>query len=211
MAASFAGSDLGEVIRNQNDLQPGDIVLHKNTYGNFPSGAITHVSIASDKKGQILHQPTSGGSPKEGGIFNFAAGVRLGGSGGSFSSSTDSTSSTSGDQPETMEGLLSTLRSAVSSLNTSLGYAPASTSVDEASNAAVKAKDAKAQATKDATNKATAAAIQAATSQSKSSLVANQPPASKPVMLPGPSTIVPIEIAFAPTTSLYQPKITSFT
>jgi murein DD-endopeptidase MepM/ murein hydrolase activator NlpD len=86
MAASFAGSDMGAVVRSQSALQPGDIVLHKNTYGNYPTGAITHVSIASDKPGKILHQSTSGGPPKEGGIFKFAAGVRLGGGGviGSF-------------------------------------------------------------------------------------------------------------------------------
>jgi len=80
-AASFAGSDLGTVVRSQSSLLPGDIVLHKNTYGSFTPGAITHVSIASDKKGKILHQSTSGGPPKEGGIFNFAAAIRLGGKG----------------------------------------------------------------------------------------------------------------------------------
>lgn len=81
MAASFAGSDMGTVIRSASALQPGDIVLQKNTYGSYPPGAITHVSIASDKKGKILHQSTSGGAPKESGLFNFAAGVRLGGKG----------------------------------------------------------------------------------------------------------------------------------
>ena len=80
-AASFAGSDMGTVVRSQSSLLPGDIVLHKNTYGSFTPGAITHVSIASDKKGKILHQSTSGGPPKESGIFNFAAAIRLGGKG----------------------------------------------------------------------------------------------------------------------------------
>ena len=97
-AASFAGSDLGAVIRSQSALQPGDVVLHQNTYGSFPSGSVTHVSIASTNKGKIYHQPTSGGAPKEGGIFNFKAGIRLGGSGsvGTF----DSSSSTSGTNEE---------------------------------------------------------------------------------------------------------------
>ena len=80
-AASFAGSDLGTVIRNSGSLKPGDIVLHKNTYGNYGPGAITHVSIASDKKGKILHQSTSGGPPTETNIFSFAHGLRLGGEG----------------------------------------------------------------------------------------------------------------------------------
>jgi hypothetical protein len=89
-AASFAGSDMGAVIRSQSALQPGDVVLHKNTYGNYTPGAITHVSIASDKPGKILHQSTSGGAPKEGGIWNFAAGIRLGGSGTVGASDTES-------------------------------------------------------------------------------------------------------------------------
>lgn len=80
-AGSFAGSDMGQVIRNSSGLQGGDIVLQKNTYGSYPAGAITHVSIASDKAGSILHQSTSGGAPKESGLFNFAYGVRLPGSG----------------------------------------------------------------------------------------------------------------------------------
>ena len=80
-AASFAGSDLGTVIRNSGSLKPGDIILHKNTYGNYGPGAITHVSIASDKKGKILHQSTSGGPPTETNIFDFAHGLRLGGEG----------------------------------------------------------------------------------------------------------------------------------
>ena len=88
-AASFAGSDMGKVIRSQSALKPGDIVLHKNTFGNFGEGAITHVSIASDKKGKILHQSTSGGAPHETNMFKFAAGIRLGGTGseGEFSDS----------------------------------------------------------------------------------------------------------------------------
>jgi hypothetical protein len=88
-AASFAGSDMGKVIRSQSALKPGDIVLHKNTFGNFGEGAITHVSIASDKKGKILHQSTSGGAPHETNMFKFAAGIRLGGKGseGEFSDS----------------------------------------------------------------------------------------------------------------------------
>ena len=80
-AASFAGSDLGTVVRNSGSLKPGDIILHKNTYGNYGPGAITHVSIASDKKGKMLHQSTSGGAPTEQNIFSFAHGLRLGGEG----------------------------------------------------------------------------------------------------------------------------------
>ena len=80
-AASFAGSDLGTVVRNSGSIKPGDIILHKNTYGNYGPGAITHVSIASDKKGKILHQSTTGGPPTETNMFSFAHGLRLGGEG----------------------------------------------------------------------------------------------------------------------------------
>jgi hypothetical protein len=90
MAASFAGSDMGEIIGSQGNLQPGDVVLHRNTYGNYPAGAVTHVSIASEKKGKIYHQPTSGAPPTEGSIWNFKAGIRLGGSGGTLPTSTTS-------------------------------------------------------------------------------------------------------------------------
>jgi len=100
-AASFAGSDLGAVIRSQSALQPGDVVLHQNTYGSFPRGSVTHVSIASANKGKIYHQPTSGGAPKEGSIFNFKAGIRLGGSGSvGTSDSSSSSSGTSGTNEE---------------------------------------------------------------------------------------------------------------
>lgn len=114
------------------------------------------------------------------------------------------------EQPETMESLMSTLRNAVSGLNKSLGYAPSDSSVEQASKDAAKAKDDKAKAAKEATNKATAAAIKSVTDKSKTTRIQNQPSSSSPVILPGPSTVIPIEIAFAPTTSLYQPKLGIF-
>lgn len=106
-AASFAGSDLGTVIRNSGSLKPGDIVLHKNTFGNYGPGAITHVSIASDKKGKILHQSTSGGPPTERNIFKFAHGIRLGGEGtiGEYSDADPgSTPGTSGSGKTNQDG-----------------------------------------------------------------------------------------------------------
>lgn len=100
-AASFAGSDMGTVINSQSALQPGDVVLHKNTYGSYPPGSVTHVSIASDKPGKILHQSTSGGAPKEGGIWNFKAGIRLGGSGSIGSADADQESGKTSTSPTT--------------------------------------------------------------------------------------------------------------
>lgn len=114
----------------------------------------------------------------------------------------------SAEQPETMETVMQKLRDAVSGLNTSLGYAPPTTSVESATQNAAKAKDAKANEAKEATNKATAAALKSAAQASKQTGVQNAPVASKPVMLPGPSTIIPVELAWSSTTSLYQPKLT---
>lgn len=129
---------------------------------------------------------------------------------GTAPSSPDTGVASSTEKPESMESLMSTLRNAVSGLNKSLGYAPSESSVEQASKDAAKAKDDKAKAAKEATNKATAAAIKSATDKSKVARVQNQPSASSPVMLPGPSSIIPVEIAFAPTTSLYQPKVGMF-
>lgn len=50
MANRFAGPDIGTVITNVNDLQPGDLVVFRNTYGNWERGAITHVAIVVSKK-----------------------------------------------------------------------------------------------------------------------------------------------------------------
>lgn len=114
------------------------------------------------------------------------------------------------EPPETMETVIQKLRDAVGGLNKTLGYAPADSSVEQASKDAAKAKDDKAKAAKEATQKATGAAIKAATNASKNKGAQNVPTSSPPVMLPGPSTVVPIELAWAPTTSLYQPKVGLF-
>lgn len=56
-ANSFAGAEIGEKITSLSGLQPGDIVMFKNTYGNFPAGVITHVGIVADKD-CFIHRPT---------------------------------------------------------------------------------------------------------------------------------------------------------
>lgn len=128
--------------------------------------------------------------------------------GTSPSSSDVASSTTTTEAPETMESVLKKLQDSIGGLNSSLGYAPATTSVEQASNAAVQAKDDKAKAAKQATNNATGAAIKAAANAGKSARIQNQPSNSKSVILPGPTSIIPIEVAFASTTSLYQPKVT---
>ena len=111
-----------------------------------------------------------------------------------------------GEQPQ--QDPFQALESAISKLNQTLGYAPAE-SVAGATEAAAKAKDDKAQATKEAAAKTTATALEAAKAAPAKAAAPSSIP-SPPVILPGQSTVVPIEIAWGSTTSLYQPKIGAF-
>lgn len=56
-ADSFAGDDVGELIPNDKP-EPGDIVMYKNTYGDYPNGVITHVGIYEGDS-NIIHRPTA--------------------------------------------------------------------------------------------------------------------------------------------------------
>ncbi len=83
-AASFAGSDMGSVIKQSSNLQAGDIVLWKGGNG-YPSGAITHVGIKGEGN-DLWHHGVSAGFRKASMYTSsngqtFAAGIRLGGSG----------------------------------------------------------------------------------------------------------------------------------
>jgi len=205
-AGSFAGSDMGAVIRSQSALEPGDVVLQQNTYGNFKPGSVTHVSIASDKKGKILHQSTSGGAPKEGNLFNFKAGIRLGGS-GNIGSSADSTEAGSTpaqtSAPQTLDQMdpIEAMKKAFDA------FANPQAAIQDAGNAAgAKAFAPVSQGGANITAATTAVAFQkdllkqntlntatAAVAGAKASTAAqkgqNPPsaPAPKPIILPGPS------------------------
>lgn len=83
-AASFAGSDMGTIVKSVSGLQAGDIVLWKGGNG-YPSGAITHVGIKGEGN-DLWHHGTATGFRKaamytSSGGQNFAAGIRLGGTG----------------------------------------------------------------------------------------------------------------------------------
>lgn len=76
-AQSFFGKDVGILITNKEDLQPGDLVAFANTYGNWGKGAITHIGIyvgngmmvdRSTRSKPVYHRPIS--------TFKFAVGVR---------------------------------------------------------------------------------------------------------------------------------------
>lgn len=57
LAAAFFGDEIGDRIP-KNQLQPGDLVAFKNTYGNYPEGAITHVGIYVGN-GMMVDRPTA--------------------------------------------------------------------------------------------------------------------------------------------------------
>lgn len=76
-ASSFAGDDVGVKV-DKLRLQPGDIVMFLNTYGDFPQGTITHVGIYIGN-GQMIDRPTSSEPVKQRSvdIFHFAEARRL--------------------------------------------------------------------------------------------------------------------------------------
>jgi hypothetical protein len=71
-ANSFAGNEIGKKITSISALQPGDIVLFYNTYGNWPYGVITHVGIY-DEGGYFIHRPTSARPVERGHLSGFWA------------------------------------------------------------------------------------------------------------------------------------------
>lgn len=50
-ADSLSGKTVGDVVAK--NMRAGDILLFRNTYGNWPYGTITHVGIASDSAGMM--------------------------------------------------------------------------------------------------------------------------------------------------------------
>ena len=91
-AASFGGSDMGQIITQKSAIKAGDIILWKadrDKGGNINKGAITHVGIAADDglKNQYDHNRSKGFHYRphwdSAAGTSWFAGVRLGGSGGS--------------------------------------------------------------------------------------------------------------------------------
>ena len=89
-AASFGGSDLGQVIRNKANIKAGDILLWRQTTsrGKYNKHAITHVGIAADDglKKQYDHSRDGGWQYRNhwdsSSGTNWFAGVRLMDAGG---------------------------------------------------------------------------------------------------------------------------------
>lgn len=77
-AQSFFGTDVGTIIRDKNQLKPGDLIAWANTYGNFNKGAITHVGIYVGN-GMIIDRSTRSQPIRKRSIDtfpHFVAGVR---------------------------------------------------------------------------------------------------------------------------------------
>lgn len=80
-AASFAGSDMGTVKKDYKSTSAGDIILWKDTYGNYAPGSITHVGMKGEGS-DVYHHGRSAGWRKQSGYplsSNFAAGIDLNG------------------------------------------------------------------------------------------------------------------------------------
>ena len=86
-AASFGGSDMGQVIKTKSNIKAGDIILwraDRDLGGILNKGAITHVGIAADDglKHQFDHNKTNGFHYRRhwhsSGGTSWFAGIRLG-------------------------------------------------------------------------------------------------------------------------------------
>lgn len=78
MANSFFGEDIGTIIRDKNQLRPGDLVAWGGTYGGYSKDTITHVGIYVGD-GMIVDRGTMEGSVTLRSIDtfkHFVAGVR---------------------------------------------------------------------------------------------------------------------------------------
>jgi cell wall-associated NlpC family hydrolase len=78
MANSFYGNDLGTIIKDKGALQPGDIVMFFNTYGNWPARTVTHVGVYVGG-GMMVDRPTASRPVQHRSVdtFEFAGALRI--------------------------------------------------------------------------------------------------------------------------------------
>jgi hypothetical protein len=74
-ANSLAGDDIGKKVFRK-DLQPGDLVFFKNTYGDYPEGTITHIGIYTGS-GFFIHRPTSSRPVEKVVLDNYYSGIKF--------------------------------------------------------------------------------------------------------------------------------------
>jgi len=90
-ANSLFGEDIGTLIMDESQLNPGDLVAFANTYGSWEPGTLTHVGIYIGD-GEMVDRPTASMPVQRRSIssFDFAVGVRLNGSKEPFIDTPDS-------------------------------------------------------------------------------------------------------------------------
>jgi hypothetical protein len=80
MANSFYGNDLGTIVKDKGSLQPGDIVMFFNTYGDWPAGTVTHVGVYVGG-GMMVDRPTASNGAivqhRSVDTFEFAGALRI--------------------------------------------------------------------------------------------------------------------------------------
>jgi murein DD-endopeptidase MepM/ murein hydrolase activator NlpD len=99
------------------------------------------------------------------------------------------------------------LEEAIKKLHVSLGYAPSDTSVADATESTDKAKTNAIKAAKEKAAASAGKAMDNAKAKVKAATKENRGAPPQPIFMPGKVTTIPIEVAWAPTTSLYQPSL----
>lgn len=215
-AASFAGSDMGTVIKSPGALAAGDIVLWKGG-GGYGPGEITHVGIKGPGSSLYHHGRTPGfrkaSMYTSYGAQKFAAGIRLDGEPGTVEGS-DSSADLSGDlgggggdgadtapEPKDPTSAFNAIANAIVKLNQMSGGG-SEVATQTSSTSAAKS-EAQASNLNNATQKVQAAAQQA-TAQTNVGAGAKSPsPPSQPIILPGKDNNIEIE-SLNPATSILQ-------
>ena len=207
-AASFAGSDMGTVIKSAGALQAGDIVLWKGG-GGYGPGEITHVGIKGEGNDLWHHGRTPGWRKasmytSSGGQV-FAAGIRLDGKAGAVvSGPSDNEESAdsleSAEDPKDPTSAFQQVADAIAKLNAPAGAGAEVASATDATKAA-KDKAEKEKLNNAASKAAAASKAGVARGGVKASPTANAP--AQPIILPGRDNNIPIE-SLNPSTSILQ-------
>lgn len=213
-AASFAGSDMGTVIKSAGALAPGDIVLWKGG-GGYGPGEITHVGIKGPG-GSVYHHGSGPGFRKASmytsyGAQKFAAGVRLDGEPGTVEGS-DSSADLSGElggdsggqtepEPKDPKSAFNSIADAIVKLNQMSGGGSEVAAQTSATGAAKT--EAQASNLNNATQKVQAAAQQATAQTNVGAAKKSPSPPAQPIILPGKDNNIEIE-SLNPATSILQ-------
>lgn len=201
-AGSFAGSDMGAVIRSAGSLAAGDVVLWKGGNG-YGDGEITHVGIKGEGS-ELWHHGTAQGFRKASmytnydtgsGVQKFAFGIRLGGSG-----NVGGADGEGGDDAMSLESALDMIRKGQQAVFDTYGV-KAPTAPTDAAGATNSRDKAKLEAKDKARNDRTRLNPPPVTGKAK-----NAPAAASAAATPPPPVYsAPSDVyTYAPTLSLFQ-------